>query len=220
MSSNLSPGSVHLWRADLDRSEEADEFPLSRDELERAHRFRFHRDRVRWARCRALLRELLASYLGGEPGRLRFTTGPNGKPRLAGGEGIEFNLSHAGEIAIFAFARDNRVGVDVEIRGRALDSLGAAELVLGQAELERLRSLPDRLREKEFLRSWVRYEAALKCRGDHLGAETSRGDLHVVDLDLAPCAAGALALERAPEAIHVHQLDSARSERRRIRVAA
>jgi 4'-phosphopantetheinyl transferase len=208
----LAPGTVHVWRADLDRGPEGDETSLSRTELERTSRFRFDHDRRRWIRCRTLLRELLAGYLDVHPGAIDLSYSPNGKPRLVGEEGIEFNVSHAREVALFAFAVESPVGVDVELLGRVRNPLGAAELVLGPVELERLLRVPEASRESEFLRSWVRYEAALKCRGDRLGAPPSKRVLHLVDLDAGPGAASALALERAPDAVLLRELNAQRIE--------
>ena len=199
MTPRLSPGSLHVWRADLDRAPGVDAAALSAAELERAGRFRLDRDRVRWTRSRAILRELLVGYLGVEPTALELSAGPNGKPRIAG-ERIEFNVSHSGRAAVLAFALDNPVGVDVELRGRVRDPLRTAGLVLGAAEVERLRSLPGKSREREFLRSWVRYEAAVKCLGRRLGDPVS-GDLHLIDLDLVKDGTAAVALAHAPAAV-------------------
>jgi 4'-phosphopantetheinyl transferase len=195
----LSPGDLHVWRADLDRASGVDAAALSAAELERAGRFRLDRDRVRWTRSRAILRELLAGYLDLEPAVLELSAGPNGKPRIAG-ERIEFNISHSGRAAVLAFALDNPVGVDVELGGRVRDPLRTAGLVLGAAELERLRSLPGKSREREFLRSWVRYEAALKCFGGRLG-DPVIGDLHLIELDVLKDGAAAVALAHAPAAV-------------------
>jgi 4'-phosphopantetheinyl transferase len=195
----LTPGSLHVWRADLDRGPEVDSAALSAAEMERAGRFRFDRDRVRWTRGRAILRELLAGYLGADPAALELSADPNGKPRIAG-DRIEFNVSHSGQAAVLAFAVDNPVGVDVELRGRVRDPLRTAGLVLDAAELERLRSLPGKTRDREFLRSWVRYEAALKCLGGRLGEPVS-GDLHLIDLDLVTDGTAAVALAHAPATV-------------------
>jgi 4'-phosphopantetheinyl transferase len=219
VTSTLSPGCVHVWRADLDRRPEVDPSALSTADLQRARRFRFDRDRLRWIRCRTILRRLLAGYLGVEPGRIDLTTGPNGKPRVAG-PGIEFNVSHAGEAAVLAFALDNPVGVDVEQRGRVRDPLGAAGLVLGRGELERLRALPIGCREGEFLRSWVRYEAAVKCRGVRLGAPARRSDLHLIDLEIDPCSVAAVALGRAPVSVLVRDVDPDRARTRPVEIPA
>jgi 4'-phosphopantetheinyl transferase len=207
MTLGLSAGSVHVWRADLDCEPAVAEASLSLAELERAARFRFDRDRIRWTRCRAILRELLGAYLGVEPAAIELSAGANGKPRVSCGDGVEFNISHAARVALFALTLDNPVGVDVELPGGLRGPLDAAERVLGPAELQRLRSLPDGSRESEFLRSWVRHEAALKCRGDALGSAAAQDELTVMNLDAGSDAVAAAALERAPDAILQWWLD-------------
>lgn len=203
---SLLPGTLEIWRVDLDSPTGGDDV-LSSAEHERAERFRFDQDRVRWTRSRAVLRRLLARHLGCEPSDVEITSGPNGKPGLEGGRGLEFNLSHSGGVALIAFAIGSPVGVDVERVRSVRDPLGAARRVLGPDVLERLRSLAPAERGPEFLRAWVRYEAALKCRGSRLGALQDPGRLHMIDLDLGPDAA-AVAVDRAPRAILLRDVES------------
>jgi 4'-phosphopantetheinyl transferase len=87
---------------------------LSPDESARAIRFRFEDDRMRWTRARSSLRQVLSTYAGGDPDRLRFVYGENGKPALQSPTDIEFNLSHAGDWAMIAVTRSIPVGVDIE----------------------------------------------------------------------------------------------------------
>src|SRR3989440_12774879 len=57
---------------------------LSDRERERARRFAFDPDRRRFIVARALLRQLLAARLGVRPESVELTSGPRGKPTLAG----------------------------------------------------------------------------------------------------------------------------------------
>ncbi len=195
----LSAGALHVWRAELERPTGFSEASLSRSERDRAARFRFEADRVRWASARAILRALLGAYLDRDPRAIDLELGPGGKPEVVAGDDLEFNVSHSGDLALFAFTLGNPVGVDVELAGRARDHLAIAARVLGADEHARLAALPPELREREFLRSWVRHEAALKCRGDGLGSPARQEALTLVDLELGPYAAAAVALERRPE---------------------
>jgi 4'-phosphopantetheinyl transferase len=202
----LGSGDLHVWRADLDHLVSVDEAVLSEEERERAARFSSDRSRERWARGRAALRKLLGGYLGIDPTEIELESGERGKPRVAAG-GIEFNLSHSGGLALFAFTRDNPVGVDVELAGRVRDPVAVAEREFGSAESERLRALPAADLEPEFLRIWVRHEAALKCGGEGLGAPAGGAEVTLLDLDLGPGAAGAVALERAPDAVSLWRFE-------------
>jgi 4'-phosphopantetheinyl transferase len=70
----------------LDRSIETVErltLILSRDERERAARYRFKRDATRFLVGRAALRSILGEHLGIDPERVRLTCGAHGKPELA-----------------------------------------------------------------------------------------------------------------------------------------
>jgi 4'-phosphopantetheinyl transferase len=203
---SLESGALHVWRADLDGLDHIGDGVLSAEERERAYRFTSERSRERWSRSRAVLRELLGGYLSRDPAAIEFGEGERGKPSAVAADGIEFNLSHSGGLALFGFARDNPLGVDVELAGRVRDPLAVAEREFGVDELERLRELPAAELEPEFLRLWVRHEAALKCRGGGLGGPRAQAGLVLIDLDAGSGAAAAVALERAPEAILKREL--------------
>ncbi len=79
-------GEARIWTADLEPGAAAiDRFVplLSADERERAERFHFRRDAMRWIAARAVLREILGGCLGADPRALTFTYGDKGKPALA-----------------------------------------------------------------------------------------------------------------------------------------
>jgi 4'-phosphopantetheinyl transferase len=171
---SLLPGEIHLWRAGLDMPpSQAEQFLeiLSEDERDRADRFRFPKDRWRFVAGRGLLRLILARYLGTLPDRIRFSYGPQGKPSLAGnldGGALRFNVSHSDALALFAFARDRELGVDLE----RVDPLVAAERIpeyfFSSQECASLRSLPAEFQPEAFFHCWSRKEAYLKAKGGGL----------------------------------------------------
>ncbi len=160
---------VDVWTVSL----EVERAPtLSPEEQTRAARFIFERDRVKWARARTALRTVLAQYAGTNPGDLVFAYGENGKPRLEGVTGVEFNLSHAGAWAMVAVALGPAVGVDLEaIR---LD-VNIADLLRRVGE----RDLPTS--REDLFQVWTRREARTKATGGQL-MRTPIGDLRLVDL--------------------------------------
>jgi len=188
---------VDVWVADLDAAGWRHGELLSDEERARAERFARERDGRRWARARGALRALLGEYLRSDGRALRFATGAHGKPELVGDrEGLCFNLAHSGGFAVYAVAGGRPVGVDVEVVGRRIDVLAMAERAFGAATARRLSALDGGAREREFLREWVRYEAALKCLGTGLGG--GDGDAGgerpwVAELDLGRWAASAAA---------------------------
>ena len=103
---------------------------LSRDEQERARKFRHAEHRQRYILARASLRRPLAERLRIAPRVVEFVETKYGKPRLApvhGSADMEFNLSHSGNLALYAFTRGRAVGVDVELIREMPDADDLAE---------------------------------------------------------------------------------------------
>jgi 4'-phosphopantetheinyl transferase len=207
----LERGTVHVWRASLQRASDAPLDTLSRHEWDRAARFRHDRDGLLWARSRGVLRALLGRYLALAPGAVELALEQNGKPALGGAAAacVSFNLSHSGALALYAFSRSSPVGVDVQVaRGREIHEPAIARRAFGAAEAARLAGLDGEQREREFLRAWTRHEALLKCRGEGIwsppGAHRERRDgppPWSIQLDPGEGAEGALAAERRPLAL-------------------
>lgn len=162
---------IHVWQAWLDRDAEAlkrFEAILSPDEIARASHFRFEKDKNHYIVGRAVLRELLGRYLGDASRRLEFSYGEFGKPSLAGAyvaSGLSFNLSHSGGLAVYAFAKNRNLGIDVE---RVRPDFGGEEIAqryFSTREVSDLLSLPAEKRATAFFHCWTRKEAYLKARG-------------------------------------------------------
>ena len=142
------------------------------------------------------LREVLAAYLEASPEAIRIVAGEHGKPELADG-GLRFNLSHSGDIALVAVARERDVGVDVErIDGRR-DVLALAERALGADAAAAVRAAPATDRVAVFHRGWTRREAVAKCAGTGLATPPPDAPRQVIDLDVGEGYAAALAVEGA-----------------------
>ena len=196
-----------MWRADLAAVDDRLAGLLCDEERARAERMIDERARRLWVRSRGILRALLGRYLQRDPGTLRFNLHPHGKPALLGG-GTAFNLSHSGTLALYALSASGEVGVDVQTDRRRIDETAIARRFLNATDVRRLAQLPPPERRSEFLRAWVRHEAALKCRdaGFRADAETSAalgtagapGELWIADLDAGPGVAAALACEEGP----------------------
>jgi 4'-phosphopantetheinyl transferase len=223
----LGPGSLHVWRVDLDAVGDGLAESLDEAERYRAERIGNPRDRRLWSRSRGALRTLLARYARVAPSAIELVAGEHGKPLLAASLGPAapaFNLSHSASLALFAFVADGAVGIDLEVfdgrRRGPEDRLSLARRRFGADAARSLEQLDGALREREFLRFWVRYEAELKRRGTGIGAsdpaavDPALADLAVsgkpttdpsdcpwiAELDVGPRAAAALALgSRASE---------------------
>jgi 4'-phosphopantetheinyl transferase len=158
---------VDVWFAWLEGSLETAAPFLSDDELERAARFHFDRDRNRFAVGRALLRQLLAEYTGFPAETIRFAYGPFGKPSLPDAD-ITFNVSHSHERAVFAFSRGLEIGIDVEKINPRRSDREVAEQFFSALEVEELFALPAVDQERAFFTCWTRKEAFIKARGEGL----------------------------------------------------
>jgi 4'-phosphopantetheinyl transferase len=141
---------------------------LSRDERERAEKFRYAEHRQHYVVARASLRRLLAERLGIAPRAVELVETRYGKPRLASIQGsadVEFNVAHSGILALFAFTSGRAVGVDVELIREVPDADELADRFFSPTEAASLRALQLDLRSLAFLACWTRKEAFIKALG-------------------------------------------------------
>jgi 4'-phosphopantetheinyl transferase len=205
----LGPGDLHVWRADLAGVSDGILELLTEEESERSDRLAAVRARHPWPRSRGVLRALLGRYLDIDPRGLRLSTSANGKPELLDTHGpregfpasLSFNLSHSGEIALYAFSTIGAVGIDVELARREIDAVALARRALSPDEATRIAALAKGARETAFLRAWSRQEAILKCSGAGLtgGLTTAQPSMSWwTELDVGPGAGATVAVVEAP----------------------
>jgi 4'-phosphopantetheinyl transferase len=179
----LPENEVQLWRVDLGTvgpEEHRWQQVLSEDERARAARFHFSRDRQGYVSSRALLRIILAAYLGAEPKELSFRYSEKDKPALSGAHAaqkIEFNISHSGMAALLAFTRGREVGVDVELIRHDFDVEGIAHRFFSEHERQELMAFALEERHAAFFRCWTRKEAYVKATGSGLSLPLSQFDV-------------------------------------------
>jgi 4'-phosphopantetheinyl transferase len=162
----LRAGQVHLWRAPLEPTEELSG-TLSSGEWLRAERFHFEPDRARFIATRGLLRAILSLYTGVEPGDLKFTTGPHGKPELDGlCSSLRFNLSHSDDLMLLAVTHAREIGVDLEYMRDDVPFETLADHYFDPEEAWDLRLLPAAQRAWKFYDTWTSTEARLKAGGE------------------------------------------------------
>jgi len=177
---------VHVWRADLDRPEsQVRSFQqlLSADEVSRAARFHFQKDRHRFIVGRGLLRMILSRYLDVVPSQVRFDYTAYGKPVLAPmsvQETVSFNVAHSDRLALYAVTRDRAIGVDIEQIRSGIDYEQIAEHFFSPTENVLLRSLPAELRSIAFFTCWTRKEAYIKAHGEGLSLPLDQFDVSFI----------------------------------------
>ena len=181
---SLPTDEVHVWLAKLD-DYPADSLKvmLAADELARAARFHFDRDRNHFIVARALLRKLLAAYLDMDAGELQISYAEKGKPSVekSGRGSLKFNVAHSHGLGIYAFSWNREVGIDLEFMREDLADEKVAERFFSQSEIKSLRELPAELRKQGFFDCWTRKEAYIKARGEGLSIP-----LDEFDVSLAP----------------------------------
>ncbi|WP_047145243.1 4'-phosphopantetheinyl transferase superfamily protein [Aquamicrobium sp. LC103] len=140
---------------------------MSDDEHQRCDRFHFERNRRQFTITRALLRFTLSQYVPGvAPRDWRFTRNGHGRPAIANeiGQALDFNLSHTTGRAVISVSRSTFVGVDIEWRGREIES---ADLARHFFAAEETADLPDVAvaRDRRFFMLWTLKEAYVKALG-------------------------------------------------------
>lgn len=174
---------VHVWRTTLDQPAKSVRQlaqTLSDDERIRAGCFRFKQDSERFIVGRGVLRTILGCYLGIEPSRLQFCYGPQGKPYLAEGYGdgtLRFNVAHSHGLALYAFNRGRKVGIDLERVCAEVPCEELAARFFSPREITTLRSQPPAARQRAFFACWTRKEAYVKARGEGLSFPLDQFDV-------------------------------------------
>jgi 4'-phosphopantetheinyl transferase len=173
LSAGLSERAIHVWPV-LTSASDATTSELARlldpHELDRAARFRVEHPRRSFIIARAALRILLGGYIGVPPADVQFKYGAKGKPTLDAPAPIDFNASHSGSLAVFAFTAGCAIGVDVEYCRPLPDIQHIADRFFCAEEAAELMSVPEDQRELAFFQCWTRKEAYIKAIGDGLSA--------------------------------------------------
>lgn len=191
---------------------------LSADELERADRFHFEKDRSRFITARGMLRQILGKYLSQHPKGIHFEYSSYGKPGLGPDSGfgnLKFNLSHSDGLALLAITQDKNIGVDIERIRHDISIEQIAGRFFSFDEINSLDKLFEQQKNELFFQYWTRKEAFLKATGkglsfpmEHCDVSTMSGrefspviiqkegsDWHVKDLFPGEGFAAAIAIE-------------------------
>lgn len=181
---------VHVWSAWLDQlasSVATFESLLSSDERERVERLMTETDQHRFTVSRGMLRLLLSHYISQSPDHLVFCYGPSGKPMLDRTRHmipLQFSVSHSEDLALYAFAWNAALGIDVERCRPVSYQEKMVRRFFTPREQEEWKALPDHQRQAGFFRCWTRKEAYLKARGT--GLTWSLRAPRKVEVSLAP----------------------------------
>jgi 4'-phosphopantetheinyl transferase len=169
MHAALEPQEVHIWFRSTgsagDTDVQAARATLSADERLRADRFHFSEDRRDYTLAHDLVRRRLSAYGAVEPAAWQFLADADGKPFLADGAGLSFNLSHTRGLVACAIAAGPTVGIDVERAARMLDAGAIAERYFSPVECAWLARGAGEDHRVRFLELWTLKEAFVKAVG-------------------------------------------------------
>lgn len=171
---DLRDREIHVWYAYLTGPEELEPAllqTLSIEETLRRDRFRLSHLRRSFTLSHGILRQLLSRYIGVPAAQIVFGYGPAEKPFInIPNTSLQFNMSHSGELAVYAFGRGCRIGVDIEHMRLVPDLESIASRFFSRQEHQNLINLTSAHRPEAFLTCWTRKEAYIKAVGNGFSA--------------------------------------------------
>ncbi len=189
----ISPNTVHIWKVKLTPQENqlsALQNLLSPDERHRAQRMKFQQHRNAFIAAHSALRLLLGRYLNVAASSIKFCQEAQGKPSLlmpSPTPHLLFNLSHSPHCALYAFALEREVGIDLEYKHRTMNCQSLIERVCSEQEKAVIAKLEPDEQQQIFLACWTRKEAYLKATGKGISFP-----LHAITVSLSPTAPASL----------------------------
>lgn len=178
---------VHVWRAGLVLPENQQTLLwrlLTPEEQQRAQRFHFEHHRQRWIAARGVLRHLLSIYTHSDPLSITLKFNDYGKPALAAprtAQPLHFNISHSHDYALYAFAYQRELGVDIEQMRPNVEFDALAKHSFSPLERATFHALLPEQQMLGFYQCWTRKEAYIKARGMGLSLP-----LELFDVTLRP----------------------------------
>jgi len=165
---------IHVWTAYIDETVHVEELyspVLSRDEQERAKRFRFDHHRNRYIILHYAMRKILSRYMQIPPRKIEIDKGTYGKPFIkeqSHNQLISFNASSTSNMIAFICAQNRNIGIDIECIDPKLniDSIIPSLFSLNETKLFQL--IDDSNRLEHVLRFWTAKEAYVKALGSGL----------------------------------------------------
>ena len=167
--------SLDIWRWQPSQVR-ADEAWLSASERQKARALPAYR-RHTFIVNRRMLRHLLAPWLDHHPRDIAIGLGASGRPFVEGpAAGVDFNLSHSGDLTVLAIGRSAGIGIDIERPRRVADCLALARRLFPPSWIEALEHGAPNDRQRHFQLMWTRFEACQKSHGH--GVFAPRDGMH------------------------------------------
>lgn len=168
---NKNKKQIHIWFVNFDVSEDKITFLssfLSEDEILKASKFKFKKDKNCSIITRGALRLLSGEYLNLNPKDIKFKYGEYGKPYFNMETELKFNVSHSGNMAVIGFVLNDDIGVDIEEIKTDFEVFDIASNYFSKLEIETLNELPKEKHVECFYRCWTRKESFIKAKSQGL----------------------------------------------------
>ncbi len=186
--SNLSfrDNEVHIYYVQIDSVKKIipviKKFLTEADEL-KIKKFIFEKDRIVHTISAGVLENILSRYLPDRKNNINISYNEYGKPfidNMDGETNITFNLSHSGDLILYAITDNRNVGIDVqEIREiNSIDDI--VESNFSEKEIAVFNSLPAELKLKAFYTCWTRKEAYIKAHGKGLSYPLNKFTVSII----------------------------------------
>jgi 4'-phosphopantetheinyl transferase len=168
--SGTHKGEIHVWTHIIHYDDpflRQAPFLLSQEEMARAARYHFEKDRRVYESSHVFIRKVLAHYTAQEASAISLSPIVNQKPLLLNAPfPIHFNITHSGSRIMVAVGFDSDVGIDAERVITDFDTDGFAEANYHPNELAELQKLKGDDETFFFYAVWTRKEAWLKLTGE------------------------------------------------------
>jgi 4'-phosphopantetheinyl transferase len=135
---------------------------LSPFEKNRANRYHFSNDKNRFIICRTVLKFLLAKQTGLDVNEIVLDKYSDKKPYLPSHPSVFFNVTHAGDCAVIAIAKEP-VGVDIEYVNKDFDYNEILSGIFNKSEIHEVFNSNNK--QRTFYKLWTRKEAIVKATG-------------------------------------------------------
>lgn len=164
---------LHVWCVPLKLDQNQTEIAIERlnaHQHDRYERRTNQSQKESYLAGRYYLSELLSAYTHQDPSALELAYTRLNKPYLASNSfELDFNFTdshgHAGNLGIYAFARNRDLGVDIEALNRRSNFAAIAKRKFTEKEQAWIKNADGSLQAQRFLSLWTRKEAYGKATG-------------------------------------------------------
>ncbi len=153
---------------------------LSNEEIERANRFHFSKDKNNFIVSHGILRLILSWYLNVKPTDIIFIFNKYGKPYLYNSKNIKFNISHSKNKLLMGFSNGIHVGIDIEFMNVVFAKGDIAKNYFSPDEVKKLKTLSAKNIVEGFYNCWTRKEAFIKGVGMGLSIPLDSFDVELL----------------------------------------